>query len=81
MTPGNLDGQVPTPADQFREIREGSHPSRNWRGVLLCSQRGEFEGLHAEGVQGDDRACVPPRMAVVVLTPRVHPPRIPDTSP
>ena len=32
MTPGNLDGQVPTPADQFREIREGSHPSRNWEG-------------------------------------------------
>jgi homoserine dehydrogenase len=43
MTPGSLRDfrsrhKVLTPADQFREIREGLHPSRNWEGrFVFCT--------------------------------------------
>ena len=41
MTPGSLRGSIKsrhkvlTLADQFREIREGIHPSRNWEGRFI----------------------------------------------
>jgi homoserine kinase len=38
MTPGNLDAQVPIPADQFREIREGLTPPGI--GGVSCFQEG-----------------------------------------